>query len=602
MTPPSFASSPSSILSVPRQRTSPIWRYCRVEDGKVLPAAWIDSKGAKWWHCQPCFDKKREKRYNYSGGSSTIVHHLRREHNIIIHGKEEVRRGRTQNRLGDITTFLAQETMHSNKKRKVTQEADALDQATIRELYCRYIVACSLPFSHIEQPAFRDFIRYICPAADDILPMSGSTAKNDLQKGYEEKKEVVKRALQNALSSIHVVPDNWTSPNCLGVIGFTVQFVTEDHGLQSLVVRIKELEGQHSGENMAEAIMEFIREYGIASKVGYFMMDNATNMNTMIDKISDDLEHEFDVFYDPLPHRLRCVGHIICLAVMEFLLGKRPLTTGFYSGPSEEEVENWRKRGAIGKLHNIVVYITWTPQRLQTFTTLSDGLRLRRDNDTRWNSWYKMVEWALIPKIRQAVTIFCAQEPALQDDTLTQPDWLTLAEIHKFLEPFYDATVANEGIGDSISDVLPTMDYLLHHIEAAKTATTLPHLATMMETAWAKLAEYYELTEDSPVYSAATVLNPSLKWAYMERTWEDKLEWIEKAKERVGQLWRETYKSTSSCPILRPSPPQDCTTKRLNGYKMWMKEQKSTIFNKDDDEYEVYCREPVMTVSDPLKW
>ena len=87
-------------------------------------------------------------------------------------------------------------------------------------------------------------------------------------------------------SSIHIVPDNWTSPNCLGVIGFTVQFVTEDHGLQSLVVRIKELEGQHNGEHMVEAIMEFIREYGIASKVGYFMMDNARNMNTMIDKIS----------------------------------------------------------------------------------------------------------------------------------------------------------------------------------------------------------------------------------------------------------------------------------------------------------------------------
>ncbi|KAK2468862.1 hypothetical protein H9L39_19454 [Fusarium oxysporum f. sp. albedinis] len=78
--------------------------------------------------------------------------------------------------------------------------------------------------------------------------------------------------------------------------------------------------------------------------------------------------------------------------------------------------------------------------------------------------------------------------------------------------------MANEGMGDSISDVLPTMDYLLHHIEAAKKATTLPHLATMMETAWAKLADYYELTEDSPVYSAAIVLHPSLKWAYMEKT------------------------------------------------------------------------------------
>lgn len=125
----------------------------------------------------------------------------------------------------------------------------------------------------------------------------------------------------------------------LGVIGFAVQFVMEDHGLQSLVVWIKELEGQHSGENMAEAIMEFIRENGIALKVGYLMIDNASNMNTMIDKISDDLEAEFGVFYDPLPHRLRCVRHIINLAVMEFLIGKRARTTDSYRGPSDEEVK-----------------------------------------------------------------------------------------------------------------------------------------------------------------------------------------------------------------------------------------------------------------------
>ena len=249
----------------------------------------------------------------------------------------------TKNRIGDITAFVTNETLTSSKKRKMTAEEDALDQPILRELYCRYTVACSLPFAHIEAPAFRDFIRYIRPAADDLLPRSGDTVKKDLQWGYDNKKDFVRRALQNALSSIHIVPDNWTSPNCLGVIGFTVQFVTEDHGLQSLVVRIKELEGQHNGEHMAEAIMEFIREYGIASKVGYFMMDNARNMNTMIDKISNDLEREFDVFYDPLPHRLRCSGHITNLAVMEFLLGKRPPTVDAYGGLSEEEIEQWRK-------------------------------------------------------------------------------------------------------------------------------------------------------------------------------------------------------------------------------------------------------------------
>jgi hypothetical protein len=599
----SSAASSFSNPSASRHKTSPIWQHCRLEEGRNIPAAWVDSNGRRWWHCQPCFDrKKRDKKYNCSGGSSTIIDHLRKQHGIVLSKRQDIHREATESRLGDISSFLSKETLTSTKRRKVTAEEDALDQATLRELYCRYTVACSLPFAQVEHPAFRDLIRYLRPAADDLLPRSGDTVKTDLQWGYDNKKEFVKRALQNALSSIHIIPDNWTSPNGLGVIGFTVQFVTEDHGLQSLVVRIKELEGEHSGEHMAEAIMEFIREYGIATKVGYFMMDNASNMNTMIDKVSDELEREFDVFYDPLPHRLRCTGHIINLAVMEFLIGKRPRTTGSYGGPSEEEIEEWRKRGAIGKLHNIVVYVTWTPQRLQTFTVLTDGLRLRRDNDTRWNSWYHMVERALRPKVRQAITVFCAQEPALQEDTLTPSDWLTLAEIHKFLEPFHDATMANEGVQNSIADVLPTMDYLLHHIEAAREATTIPHLATMMETAWAKLADYYELTEDSPVYSAATVLNPSFKWAYMEKTWEDKAEWIERAKSRVGQLWRESYKSTSSLPVLRPGSAEEPTTRRLNGYKMWMNEQKATIFNTDDDEYEVYCREPVVMTPDPLKW
>ncbi|KFA66780.1 hypothetical protein S40285_09564 [Stachybotrys chlorohalonatus IBT 40285] len=118
----------------------------------------------------------------------------------------------------------------------------------------------------------------------------------------------------------------------------------------------------------------------------------------------------------------------------------------------------------------------------------------------------------------------------------------------------------------------------------------------MMETAWAKLADYYEATENSPVYLAATVLNPSLKWAYMEKTWEDKNEWIEKAKARVEQLWSKAYKPTTPSPILRQSGAPESTTRRPNGYKIWMKEQKATIWNMDDDEYEVYCREPLMMI------
>jgi hypothetical protein len=105
----------------------------------------------KWWHCQPCFDKKRAKKYNNSGGSSVIVNHLRKEHNIMIAGRQESRREATQSRLGDTTAFLAKDVLSSTKKRKATTEEDALDQDTLRELYCCYTVACSLPFAHVEQ-------------------------------------------------------------------------------------------------------------------------------------------------------------------------------------------------------------------------------------------------------------------------------------------------------------------------------------------------------------------------------------------------------------------------------------------------------------------
>jgi hypothetical protein len=47
---------------------------------------------------------------------------------------------------------MTKDTLFPSKKRKATVEGAALDQAVLREFYCRYIVACSLPFAHVEQP------------------------------------------------------------------------------------------------------------------------------------------------------------------------------------------------------------------------------------------------------------------------------------------------------------------------------------------------------------------------------------------------------------------------------------------------------------------
>ena len=59
-----------------------------------------------------------------------------------------------------------------------------------------------------------------------------------------------------------------------------------------------------------------------------------------------------------------------------------------YIKPSDADILKWRKTGPLGKLHNIVVFIRCSPQRIQRFKEISEKKGLLRDNDTRWNSKY----------------------------------------------------------------------------------------------------------------------------------------------------------------------------------------------------------------------
>ena len=82
----------------------------------------------------------------------------------------------------------------------------------------------------------------------------------------------------------------------------------------------------------------------------------------------------------------------------------------------------WRKKGDLGKLHNISVYITRSTQRLDAFVSISQGLRLPRDNSTRWNSWYRMLARAVM--LRTAIDTFTLMNKAeLGSDLLSDEDW-----------------------------------------------------------------------------------------------------------------------------------------------------------------------------------
>ncbi len=117
-------------------------------------------------------------------------------------------------------------------------------------------------------------------------------------------------------------------------------------------------------------------------------MDNASSNGTLIEAVADSLALD-NIAYDSDHRRLRCNGHIINLVVQAFLFGaeeddhEEPNENTI--SPSEAQLDHWRRRGPLGKLHNIIRWIMITPQRIYTFKELSGGLMPRRDNSTRWN-------------------------------------------------------------------------------------------------------------------------------------------------------------------------------------------------------------------------
>jgi hypothetical protein len=121
---------------------------------------------------------------------------------------------------------------------------------------------------------------------DNWLPASHNIIREWVLRQYRIRKYIQIQRLQSALSNIHIMADLWSSPNQLPVLGIIAAYVCEDGKLETAVLALKVVEGAHEGENLSKYVMEVIIEWGIASKPGYFNMDNAPNNDVILRQIS----------------------------------------------------------------------------------------------------------------------------------------------------------------------------------------------------------------------------------------------------------------------------------------------------------------------------
>ena len=492
----SVSQSSQSLFKRPRAKTSTIHQYITVRGDQFI--------------CNSCC-----RAYSTNGGSGAIARHLKKAHSIdpsaSALAEKRIREGTS---IDAAILRGAEINIKAEEKRRAELMSIGLDKTTLEYLYLQWIVTEDIPLKQVRTNVFRTFLEYVNPVANQMLPKSDSTLKIHAEGLFAEGKERLRHMLATALSDIHITCDMWTSPNYLGLLAVVAHFTNEKSELHAVTLALVELQGEHSGQNQAAIVLDVLNDYGIRNKLGYMVMDNIGINDTLINVIATSLNNK-GVSYDPLERRLRCNGHVINLAVQAFLFGQTvddyEYPENIATSPSDAQLKQWRKLGPLGKLHNIIVWIMGSVQRIQSFKHRTNELMPHRDNGTRWNSWYLMLDWAT-QRIKGAIIAVTNEESDLQKDLLTAEEWKTLSYIRDFLQNFYDATKATEGHQATLEEVIPTMDFLADRFQdAVEEFADHDFMRESLQAEYTKLLKYWNKTKRSPAYIAAIVLDPTTK-------------------------------------------------------------------------------------------
>src|SRR5438046_8317860 len=166
--------------------------------------------------------------------------------------------------------------LSSNQSTIKVSNKPVIKAEILQKLIVEWIIDRRHAFNEVEAESFRKIFEYIDIAIISKLPWSANTIRSDSIKYFEESKLVIIEHLSTACSNIHLSFDMSTSPNCKALLAITAHWTSSNYKAVATLLAIRELNEEHTGENMAEIIYQVAKEYGIVDKLGYFMMDNAT--------------------------------------------------------------------------------------------------------------------------------------------------------------------------------------------------------------------------------------------------------------------------------------------------------------------------------------
>ena len=607
--------------------------YIPTPPGKKARDSWVHEHGEaitrkkdgkRLWLCRLCYEKKPPLVTTKTAApTNPAIRHLIKHHGFLGDGTKpstSLKRKRDN-----------QEELPVSIQRQLNAQSATFDRSDWQDYFLAWAVSDDISLRKTASKRLRRLLLYRNPILKDAIPRSKTTTRKLVITTFKTLKAVVIHSLAAAKSRMTLSFDAWKSDNDLDMLAIIAHYIDEQYNVKNVLLALRNTYGSHTAAEIRHHLLAVVREYRITTKLAFFMADSANNNDAALDLLQNDLDIQ------PSKQRLRCTCHIINLVAKAILYGcdidcieeainddTSDLSTAssishfeaILHGKDElAKLQAWRKKGPIGKLHLVIRHARASPTRRDFFKSKQreagpDAERLYSlvlDRGIKWNSTCDMLERAF--KLKDAIELYqghfkADKDEPLEDDVITNDDWLELRELLDLLLPLRAVSLTLQSDGKdcnhgSLWQSLPAIDYLMTKLEALKMKHMhLPHthFKAAINLGWKKLDKYYNLSDYTPAYRAAIVIHPAKKMAWFERKWKDEHpQWIDDAKDAIYSFYSE-YKRRHADEALQANQP----IKELSDFEQYNLLEDEYSQSDDLERYLGEERAPAGT--NPLTW
>lgn len=242
-------------------------------------------------HCPnntPWSNRKRDNAWHHARRCDADV--MSRLNHVPVEGSSEVADEEREVKRPRIDAFFPSRPSDASLRRM-------FDRDRYFDAIISLITRRRLAFSAITWDEMQEVMLAANPAIEDLLVTSRGSLMRLIDATYDLYSSQLLATLEGAASKIHISSDLWTSPHRHGILAISARWVDKEYQPRRALLAMPECRYSHGGETQASLIMDTLERYGIASKVGYHIGDNATSNDTCLSYLSLRLREDYGVGY-----------------------------------------------------------------------------------------------------------------------------------------------------------------------------------------------------------------------------------------------------------------------------------------------------------------